>query len=47
MWIAVRAALRDVLEHVTVADLAAGALPPELAAVAADPDAWDPHRDTT
>ena len=46
MWIAVRAALRDVLEHVTVADLAAGALPAAIAAVAANPDAWDPHRDT-
>ena len=45
MWIAVRAALRGVLEHVTVADLARGELPAEIAALAADPDAWDPHRD--
>jgi hypothetical protein len=28
---------------VTVADLAAGRLPPAVAALAADPDAWDPH----
>src|SRR5436190_14999617 len=31
MWIAVRASLRSVLEHVTVADLAAGALPDPIA----------------
>ena len=43
MWIAVRAALRSVLDHVTVADLAHGTLPPEVAALAADPDAWSPH----
>jgi Rrf2 family protein len=43
LWIAVRAALRSVLEEVTVADLAAGRLPPSVAALAADPDAWDPH----
>jgi Rrf2 family protein len=41
LWIAVRAALRSVLEHVTLADLAAGSLPPEVAALATDPDAWD------
>ena len=44
LWIAVRAALRGVLESVTVAHLAAGELPPEIAAIVADPDAWDPHR---
>ncbi len=43
LWIAVRAALRSVLEHVTLADLAAGHLPPELEAIVADPDSWDPH----
>lgn len=43
LWVAVRAALRGVLEHVTVADLAAGALPADIAAMVADPDAWDPH----
>ncbi|MET0323699.1 MAG: Rrf2 family transcriptional regulator, partial [Ilumatobacteraceae bacterium] len=41
LWIAVRAALRSVLEHVTLADLAAGELPAAVAALAADPDAWD------
>jgi Rrf2 family protein len=44
MWIAVRAALRSVLEVVTVAELAAGTLPPTVATLVADPDAWDPHR---
>jgi Rrf2 family protein len=44
MWIAVRASLRSVLEHVTIADLATGELPPEIAALAASEDAWDPHR---
>jgi Rrf2 family protein len=45
LWVAVRAALRSVLEVVTIADLAAGTLPPDVAALVADPDAWDPHRD--
>jgi len=40
VWIAVRASLRDVLEHVTLADLAAGALPERVRERAADPDAW-------
>jgi Rrf2 family protein len=43
VWIAVRANLRAVLEIVTVADLAGGRLPDEVAAIAADPDAWLPH----
>jgi Rrf2 family protein len=43
VWIAVRASLRAVLEEVTLADLAAGRLPDEVAALAADPDAWLPH----
>lgn len=43
LWIAVRAALRAVLEHVTLADLAAGHVPPDVAKLAADPDAWDPR----
>lgn len=46
LWISVRAALRSVLESVTVADLAAGRLPAPVAVLAADPDAWDPHRDS-
>src|SRR5256714_7787705 len=43
VWVAVRASLRAVLETVTLADLAAGRLPDEVAAIAADPDAWLPH----
>ena len=44
MWIAVRTALRSVLEHVTIADLAAGTLPKKIAKLAADDDSWAPHR---
>jgi Rrf2 family protein len=43
VWIAVRANLRAVLEVVTLADLAAGRLPDDVAAIADDPDAWLPH----
>jgi Rrf2 family protein len=46
MWIAVRASLRSVLEHITIADLASGSLPTQIALIAQDPDAWDPHRPT-
>jgi Rrf2 family protein len=40
VWVALRASVRAVLEHVSLADLAAGTLPPEVEALAADPDAW-------
>jgi Rrf2 family protein len=40
VWVAVRANLRAVLEHVTLADLARGELPDEVRALSADPDAW-------
>lgn len=43
VWIAVRANLRDVLEAVTLADVAAGVLPDRITALAADPAAWEPH----
>ena len=43
VWIAVRANLRAVLEHVTLADVANGNLPDGIGALAADPDAWQPH----
>jgi Rrf2 family protein len=42
-WVAVRASLRSVLESVTLADLAAGELPEEVAALTHDPDAWTAH----
>src|SRR3954451_25355442 len=40
VWIAVRASLRTVLEHVTLADLVNGRLPSEVEGLAAQPDAW-------
>jgi Rrf2 family protein len=40
VWIAVRANLRDVLEHVTVADIASGQLPGPIDKLAEDPEAW-------
>lgn len=40
VWVAARAALRSVLEHVSLADIASGQLPKPIAKVAADPDAW-------
>ena len=39
-WIALRANLRAVLEHVTLADLRDGALPPEVDRLAQPEDAW-------
>ncbi|MGH9177892.1 MAG: Rrf2 family transcriptional regulator [Acidimicrobiales bacterium] len=41
LWVAVRSALRSVLEVVTVADLAAGTLPDSIQEWAAGPGAWD------
>jgi Rrf2 family protein len=43
VWVAVRASLRNVLEAVTLADVAAGELPAHVEELAADPDAWAPH----
>lgn len=40
LWIAVRAALRQVNEHVTLADLASGKLPAEVEALTRPRDAW-------
>jgi Rrf2 family protein len=40
VWVAVRANLRAVLETVTLADLVAGRLPPEVEQLIADPEAW-------
>jgi Rrf2 family protein len=40
VWIALRANLRGVLEHVSVADVAAGRLPDEIVALAEDREAW-------
>ncbi len=43
MWVALRANLRGVLEAVTLADLASGALPAHVAQLTDDPDAWVKH----
>jgi Rrf2 family protein len=40
VWIAVRASLREVVENVTLADLAAGRLPAGVKQLAARPEAW-------
>jgi Rrf2 family protein len=41
VWIALRANLRKVLEHVTIADVAAGKLPKELLALTREEEAWE------
>ena len=43
LWIAVRASLRGVLEHVTIAHLAAGQLPRKVARLTEDDEAWKDH----
>ncbi|CAK7284953.1 MULTISPECIES: RrF2 family transcriptional regulator [Streptomyces] len=41
LWIALRANVRRILEGVTIADLAAGALPEPVRSLAAEPAAWE------
>ncbi len=41
VWLASRAALRRILEHVTVADIAAGALPEVVGGELSQPGAWE------
>jgi Rrf2 family protein len=41
VWVALRASIREVLEQVTVADVAAGTLPEHVVALTRDPDAWE------
>ena len=43
VWVGVRAALRLVLESVTLADVATGRLGDHVGRLVADPDAWQPH----
>jgi Rrf2 family protein len=43
VWVAVRASLRSVLEELTLADVASGNLPASVAALTADPEAWESH----
>ena len=40
VWIAVRSTLRNLLEEVTLADVAAGELPARVGELTADPRAW-------
>ena len=40
VWIAVRSAVRRVLEHISLADVVQGDLPPETLALLAEPGAW-------
>jgi Rrf2 family protein len=40
VWIALRANLRKVLEHVTVADVAAGKLPKQVLSLTREEEAW-------
>jgi len=42
VWIAVRAAMRHVLEHITLLDVAEGRFPEDVSALLAEPGAW--HR---
>ncbi|MBJ7331256.1 MAG: Rrf2 family transcriptional regulator [Solirubrobacteraceae bacterium] len=41
VWVAVRANLRAVLEHVTLADVASGKLPKPVLKLTSAPDAWE------
>jgi hypothetical protein len=40
VWIAVRKNLRNVVEHVTVAEVAGQRLPSSITQLASDPEAW-------
>jgi len=43
VWVAVRASLRSVLEHVSLDDLVKGRLPRTVKKLTGDPEAWKPH----
>jgi Rrf2 family protein len=43
VFVALRANIRAVLEHVTLADVAAGELPELVRELVRDPQAWSPH----
>ena len=40
VWVALRSSLRELLEHVTLADIARGSLPEDVTARTRDPEAW-------
>jgi Rrf2 family protein len=43
VWISLRASIRSVLEHVSLADIVGGRLPRPVARLSSDEDAWLPH----
>jgi Rrf2 family protein len=43
LWVAVRAAVREVLDEVSLAQVAAGALPARVRRLLDNPDAWQPR----
>ena len=43
LWIGMRAALRSVMESVTIADLLSGEFPPFVRSLVDDPDSWRPR----
>jgi Rrf2 family protein len=43
VWVAVRTSLRSVLDEVTLADVAAAKLPPDVVRMTESPDAWQPR----
>ena len=43
VWVAVRASLRQVLEHTTLADVVNGTLPEHVQALVDEPDSWEQH----
>lgn len=43
VWVATRAALRAVLEQVTLETMVRGPLPKEVARLVSDPDSWEPR----
>jgi Rrf2 family protein len=43
LWVAVRAAVRGVLDEVNLAQLATGRLPGRIRRLVTDPDAWQPR----
>jgi len=43
VWVATRSALRDVLDHVSLADIAGDELPAQVRRLTEAPGAWDPR----
>jgi Rrf2 family protein len=41
VWVALRMSIREVLEHVTLADLAANKMPANVRKITADPASWE------